>query len=166
MTASIFRNRFLLLLILCIIISSISRGQSKTAFKKDFYKVKVVPSDYLDSAGEYFTNDVSYTKIMRLDTLAIPYLIEKLSDTTLTTISYHCDNSKLRRGDIALFLINDIETIPVDRIMDVWYDALGVCGIFPDGFFNEFRSNRARFQEQYKKYYYSEERQAHIRQVH
>jgi len=166
MTTSIFKNRFLLLLILCIIISSISRGQSKTAFKKDFYRVKIVPTNYLDSAGEYFTKDASYTKIMRLDTLAIPYLIEKLSDTTLTTISYHCDNTKLRRGDIALFLINDIETIPVNDVMQAQYGSLGSCSIFPDGFFKTFRDNRTRFQEQYKKYYYSEERQAHIRQVH
>jgi hypothetical protein len=165
-TSSTLASKLVLFLCTGMLTATVARAQPKKVIKKEFNKVKIVPTNYIEPTGEGYTRDGSYVKIMQLDTLAIPYLIDKLSDTTLTTISYHCDNTKLRRGDIALFLINDIESIPVNVVTGNSYDATGTCDIFPVGFFNAFREKRAQFQESYRTYYYSDARQERIRQVH
>lgn len=165
MTAT-FTNRLVLIVLTSLFLTGIAHAQGKSVVKKEFKKVKFVPTSYIDAAGELFTKDDSYVKIMRQDTLAIPYLIDKLNDTTLTTISCHLDNYKLRRGDIALFLINDIESIPVDVVTNTPAEAASTTGIFPDGFFNNFREKRVEFQERYRRYYYSDARRERIHQVH
>ena len=165
MTAT-FTSKLVLIVLSSLLLTGVAKAQGKSVVNKEFKKVKFVPTSYIDAAGDVFTQDNSYVKITRLDTLAIPYLIDKLNDTTVTAISCHLDNSKLRRGDIALFLINDIESIPVELVTNTTATAANTNGIFPDGFFNNFREKRAAFQECYRKYYYSDARQERIHQVH
>ena len=101
------------------------------------------------------TKDSSYFNITQNRRSAMPYLISKLLDTTDTKIFSHLLKKDLKRCDLALLLINDVELIPFSKITRIQWCICCDCINFPVDFFTYFDKNRLQFYENYKSYFYS-----------
>ncbi len=155
--------KILITSILTLIICLNTSGQTKEVVETNIYKIKSIPSYYLkgfvfDSKvqRQSLIKDSSYLQITRLDTFALQYLIPFLSDTTLTEINNECLQKKFKIGDIAFFLINDIETIPFALVTGGQYCTWTECGGLPDGIFTYMNRERLLFKNQYTNYFYGE----------
>jgi hypothetical protein len=103
--------------------------------------------------------DSSYNNILKLGTEAIPFLMAKMADTTTTNIVNPCDEKQqIRYGDLAWFLITDIEKIPLFTVTKTQFCVWGVCDHFPLGFFVSLNLYRSKYSHNYQKYFYSKER--------
>jgi hypothetical protein len=136
--------------------------------EKAFYQVKFIPNGRLntDSYGKpiYKQMDSAYSSILKLGVRAIPLLMAKMNDTALTNIVNPCDNDKLMRyGDLAWFLVQDIERIPLFAVTKMQWCVWGACEHFPQGFFESLNFSRSKFSKQYANYFHSRERQRFIK---
>ena len=78
-------------------------------FQNTFDKVEGVPSSYVNTRKSNFIKnegkiDSNYQKLISLDSLVVPFLIGRLTDTTKTNIYSLCLNSNISKGDVAFFL--------------------------------------------------------------
>ena len=137
-------------------------GQTKTIIDKDFYHIKFIPSDrIIDSFSipKYKLIDSSYNNILKFGIKAIPFLMIKMTDTTLSNISNPCnDDKRMNYGDLAWFLIMDIEKIPLFTVTKTQWCVWGVCEHFPLGFFESLNLFRTKYSKNYLNYFYSKER--------
>lgn len=146
-------------------------AQTKTIVDREIFNVKSIPFHYSKFYSESIKDkplltDASYLKIKSLDTLAIPYLILKLSDTSITSIENTCLGTKYKVGDIAFFLINDIEPIPYGMVTGGQYCTMGQCGVLPDGFITYLNNQREKFYNAYRIYYYGDKRKEWLEIIH
>lgn len=148
-----------LLLLIFFSIKASCYAQTETELKTLFYAIKNIPY----SSNSF--KDSSYSKILKHGTAAIPTLINLLTDTTITSINNKCSNQNCRQGDIAFFLINNIEFVPYSKLTATQWCIVGNCGSIPDGFFEYFNKNRKEFQQQYLSYFYSKERIKFIQSI-
>jgi hypothetical protein len=91
--------------------------------------------------------NANYHRVLLLDTTAIPYLIEKIGDTTNTNIHVPCSPYALKRGDVAFALLNDIIWIPWSAVTGSQWDSFS-CDALPDGAWDYLRNQRLRFQKE------------------
>ncbi len=138
-------------------------GQVKSIVEQEFYQIKFIPTERLNPDSRTFAKykniDSSYNKILKLGTTAIPFLIPKMTDTTLTKILNPCDNDEpIHLGDLAWFIITDIEKIPLFQVTKNQWCVWGVCEHFPLGFFTSLNFYRNKYAKGYKNYFYSKER--------
>lgn len=149
---------------------SISFGQCQQYIDKEILGIKGIPYHYqkgkLSDKIKIEFKDVSYLNIKKLDTSAIRFLINKLTDTTLTSIDNTCMGTKLKIADLAFFLINDIEPVPYAMVTGGQYCTLGECGSLPDGFLYFINAQRLRFKNEYTKFYYGAARKEWLREFH
>ena len=149
----------------------LASGQTDRSISTMISLIKSVPFHYTSSSQKDIKklailnklNDASFQMIVSYDTVAIPYLINKLNDTTLTEIYNSCSKNNFKIGDIAFLLINDIEQIPYSTVTNTQWCLVGQCGKLPDYFFNYLELNRLEFQLKYRKYYYSIKRQEFLK---
>ncbi|MES2278000.1 MAG: hypothetical protein V4592_18370 [Bacteroidota bacterium] len=153
--------------VIIIVLSAFSLqglGQVKDIIDKNIALIKYVPygkSAYQDSrklkrANKlYRLHNPQYREILSLDTLAIPYLIEKISDTIETGIHVPCITRTLTRGDVSFVLLNDIIFIPWSAVTHSQWDSLS-CGPLPDGAWEYLDHQRNRFQKELRDYFLSE----------
>jgi hypothetical protein len=142
---------FQVLIAIELLLSSIATGQTSQYLQRTLTEIRTVPSSYVSFRKSYIiTNegaiDTNYQKILNQDSLAIPFLVGKLTDTAKTNIFSSCINSFLSRGDVAFFLLHNINHIIIDYSTDCEWDVLGNCGRFPQGFFEYFQKDRSKFQ--------------------
>ena len=104
------------------------------------------------------TPDISYLNIIKNRKSSIPYLIRQLTDTTDTEVFSQFSKRYLKRSDLALLLINDIEQIPFAKITQIQWCICCDCFNFPVDFFQYFDKNRLEFYENYRDYFYSNRR--------
>jgi len=127
-----------------------------------FAQIKTIPSHYT-KGQQVMPLDEAYQKIVKLGPSAIPFLVDRLTDTTTVDITNACKQTRLRRGDLAFFLINDIEQIPYHTVTKSQWCVFGTCSVLPMGFLEYLEVNRSKFQNQYKAYLNSEDRKAFIK---
>jgi hypothetical protein len=154
-------------LILMLAIAMAATAQPNEIIRKEIYKIRATPvwykkgyqSDPAVKDRNTLITDSAYLKIVRLDSAALRYLIPFLTDTTATVVSCECLSSKCTIADIAFFLINDIEGVPVGIVCHMQYDVFGNgCGNLPDYFLENMVAQRSRFQKDYTAYFYGAER--------
>ncbi|MEO6454992.1 MAG: hypothetical protein ABIN97_13000 [Ginsengibacter sp.] len=110
-------------------------------------------------------SDNALTYIVNQDTFAIPILIEKIADTSLTNLMKPGGEDFFRKGDLATLLISYIEFMPFALISgDQWCSCCD-AGYLPTGFLNYVDKSRIIFQTRYKAYYYSQERKESLKQA-
>jgi len=109
--------------------------------------------------------DSVYASIAKLDTNAIPTLMNHLSDTTSTVIANTCLGGYFTLGQLAFFLINDIEPIPYFTVTKSQWDVLGECGTLPYGFLNYVKFKGQEFKNEYRVYFNSQARQDWINSI-
>jgi len=134
--------------------------------------VKSIPAWYTTGYKYKKTNksrfdglDSAYIYITKLDTNAIPTLMHYLSDTTTTSIANTCLGGYFTYGQLAFFLINDIEPIPYFTVTKSQWDVLGECGTLPYGFLNYIKSRGQEFEKEYGVYFRSQDRQDWINRI-
>lgn len=95
-----------------------------------------------------------YSEIVSLDTVAIPYLIDKISDTTTTSVILNCTTVipyNLKTGDIAFELFNRIiKLIPMHAVTGLQWDYFS-CGLCD--YIYLLKDNRLKFQTQLRTYF-------------
>ncbi len=159
----------ILFLLLFLLIAVQTIAQRTIILDGEFYKIKSVPINRVNrdshNLSVYKQMDSSYNNILKLGTSAIPFLISKMRDTSLTNISNPCDNDQLMRyGDLAWFIITDIEDIPLFTVTKNQWCVWGICDHFPLGFFVSLNFYRDKFSKQYEAYFYSRERKKILKQ--
>ena len=134
--------------------------------------VKSIPTLYTTGYKYKKTNksrfeglDSAYVHVVKLDTNAIPTLMNYLSDTTTTSIANTCLGGYFTFGQLAFFLINDIEHLPYFTVTGSQWDVLGECGTVPDGFLNYVKTKGLEFQNEYRVYFHSQARQDWISSI-
>ena len=130
-------------------------GQTCFDVKDYFDNVHSVPDSYISprtKANLFYGSeiDISYRKILDIGELSIPFLIDQLTDTTKTLIYSNCTKAYLTRGDIALFLLNDIDQSIINYSMDREWDVGPNCGRFREGYFEHFQENRLEYQRKFR----------------
>jgi hypothetical protein len=120
------------------------------------YKIENTSSKWPDK--KYFkSKDTSYKAIVKLDTLAIPYLINELNDTLITTIINCCTKKPFKIGDIAYCLLNDIvKDLPMHLITGSQWDLLTFCGGVQDGVWEYLSISRLRYQQELREFFNGE----------
>ena len=86
-----------------------------------------------------------YWRIIAKGKAAVPFLIEKLADTTPTKIKYNCKKTKLNVGEVAHFALTQIAEFPAYVVTKIQFDVFidGGCWIFYEYLFNN--ANKAAY---------------------
>jgi hypothetical protein len=98
-----------------------------------------------------------YWRIVAQGKEAIPFLIDKLTDTTQTNIKYHCKKTKLNVGEVAQFALTDIAYFPAFLVTKMQFDVVIIdetgqgCWSFYDFLF--INSNKTRYQKNVREWY-------------
>jgi hypothetical protein len=101
-----------------------------------------------------------YWRIIAQGKEAIPFLIDKLTDTTQTNIKYHCKKTKLNVGEVAQFALTDIASFPAFLVTKMQFDVIILdetgqgCWSFYDFLF--INSNKPRYQKNVREWYEKE----------
>lgn len=100
----------------------------------------------------YFECNSTYWKIVVAKKDAIPLLIEKLDDVTLTNANNKCKTGNLRVGDIAYLALTQILNLPLFEITKQQFDVIETngCQAFV---FDYIENNRPQFKKAVKNYY-------------
>jgi hypothetical protein len=83
---------------------------------------------------------------------AIPFLINKLDDTTLTKISLTCKKTNVKLGDIYYEALTEIFNIPLFYVTQQQFDFIDQYGC-RQGVFTYLDNNRQKFKSQILSYY-------------
>ena len=94
-----------------------------------------------------------YWKIVAQSDKAIPFLIDKLNNTTITNISHKCKATKLNVGEVAYFALQQIAFFPPFVITHIQFDVFygNGCWSFFDYFFND--ANKEHYQYLVRQWY-------------
>lgn len=113
--------------------------------------LQYLKSDTLDCKADL------YWRIVATGDKAIPFLIEKLTDTTQTKIKFHCKKTRLNVGEVAQFALTQIAYFPAFLVTKMQFDLIIIdqtgegCWSFYDFFF--INSNKPRYQKDIKDWY-------------
>ena len=105
-----------------------------------------------------FTCNSVYWRIVATGKDAIPFLIDRLDDTTHTQISLICKKTNVKLGDICYETLTEIFNIPLFYVTQQQFDFIDQYGC-QQGVFTYLDNNRQKFKSQILAYYnkYSEE---------
>jgi hypothetical protein len=93
-----------------------------------------------------------YWRIVSKGEQAIPFLIDKLDDTTRTNISFRCKVTKLNIGEVSYFALTEIASFPAFVITNLQFDLSehGCWNFFGYLFDN---SNKSEYKRMVKEWY-------------
>jgi len=138
---------------LFLFFTAISSGQT-TNLQSMVDSLRYLSTDTLDcKAGLYW-------RIIAKGDKAIPFLIEKLTDTTPTNIRFHCKKTRLNTGEVALFALEEIASFPAFLVTKMQFDLVTIdeteqgCWNFYDFIF--INANKPRYQKSVREWYSQE----------
>ena len=104
-------------------------------------------------ADTFNCNADLYWRIIAKGKAAIPFLIEKLTDTAPTNIKHHCKKTKLNVGEIAHFALTQVAEFPAFLVTKIQFDVFtdGGCWIFYEYLFNN--ANKAAYRKSVQEWY-------------
>jgi hypothetical protein len=108
--------------------------------------LQYMKSDSLDCSADIYWRTIAQGE------KAIPYLIEKLTDTTSTSVKGYCKSTRLNVGDIAWFALNQIG-VPVYVVIQMQFCIVGAggCWSFYDYLFEN--ANKISIRKKVTKWY-------------
>jgi len=136
--------------IVLLVFSQLIVGQSNEI------KTKIDSLQYLKQ--EPFSCNSVYWRVVAIGKNAIPFLIDKLDDTTKTQISLTCKRTNVKFGDICFEALTEIINIPLFYVTNRQFDFIDQYGC-QHGVFKYLDNNRQQFKSQILDYYnkYKEE---------
>jgi len=129
---------------------TISFGQ-KTNLKSMVDSLQYLKADTLNCTADLFW------RIISKGDKAIPFLIDKLTDTTQTRIKFHCKKTNLNVGEVAQFALTEIASFPAFLVTKLQFDYIIIdengegCWSFYDFLF--INSNKPRYQKDVRNWY-------------
>jgi hypothetical protein len=99
-----------------------------------------------------FTCNSVYWRVVVTGKEAIPFLIEKLDDTTHTQILLTCKKSNVKFGDICYQALTEILNIPLFYVTQQQFDFIDQYGC-QQGVLTYLDNNRQKFKSQILDYY-------------
>lgn len=93
-----------------------------------------------------------YWKVVATGKDAIPFLIDKLDDTTNTQISLTCKRTNVKFGDICYEALTEIFNIPLFYVTQMQFDFIDQYGC-QQGVLTYLDNNRQKFKAQILAYY-------------
>jgi hypothetical protein len=93
-----------------------------------------------------------YWRVVATGKDAIPFLIDKLDDTTHTQISLTCKATNVKFGDICFEALTEIFNIPLFYVTHQQFDFIDQYGC-QQGVFTYLKNNRQKFKSQILAYY-------------
>jgi len=154
-----------LLLILLVLSSTASFSQVKEIVERDVRHIKYLPYGQFGSGqwqkeerinARYRKENPAYHEILALDTAAIPYLIDMISDSTEANIRVPCAAHNLKVGDVAFALLNDIIVVPWHTVTGENWNSYS-CDALPDGGWGYLYYERVKFKNQLKMFFGSQQ---------
>ena len=131
--------------IILITLGLTSFGQNND-IKSMVDSIQFIKTDILDCSADL------YWRIIARGDKAIPILIDKLTDTTMTNVSWHCKKDRLNVGEIAHFALDEIMFLPTAVITNIQFDVIvDGCWTFYDYFFAN--KNKITYQKILKDWY-------------
>lgn len=130
-----------------------SSGQD-SSIKSMVDSLQYLKTDTLDCTASL------YWRIIARGDKAIPFLIDKLTDTTETKVRFHCKKTALNVGEIAQFALLEIAEFPAFVVTKIQFDVITIdetgqgCWSFYDFLF--INSNKFRYQNDVRKWYAKE----------
>ncbi len=102
--------------------------------------LKYLKADTLDYKADL------YWRIVAQGDKAIPFLIDRLTDTLPTNIKLHCKQAKLNVAEVAQFALTEIGYFPAFAITNIQFDVIDNegCWSFNTFFFMNVNKNRYR----------------------
>lgn len=148
-----------------LLLSLSSAGQSYKTMNVTFNRIREVP--WFDIPAKSNKNNKQnnnskrgpYNKFIRFDTSAVLYLVDKLTDTNPSKVLNSCTQINLMNCELALYLLKTIDKFDERVVTNTLWDDYDTCGLASVSFRMYFSNNRATFQNQYRIYLTSEERQ-------
>lgn len=159
------RTLLLFLLILSCTAGFSQANRVKEIIDHDILRVKYLPYGQFGTAtykmderinAKYRKENNAYHEILELDSLAIPYLIDKISDSTEANLRVPCAAYNLKVGDVAFALLNDIIVIPWHSVTGEDWSSYS-CDALPDGGWGYLHHNRIQFQNQLRMFFASQQ---------
>ena len=148
--------------IITIIISfncfTLSFGQSQN-IKLMVDSLRYLEADTLDCRANL------YWRIISKGEKAIPFLIDKLSDTTQSNVSFACKSARLNVGEISYFALNQIGYFPAFTITHIQFDYTddNGCWIFYEYLFNN--ENKTKYQTLVKEWFARNQSKFHRQKI-
>jgi hypothetical protein len=108
-------------------------------------------------ADTFNCNADIYWRVVAQGRKAIPYLIEKLTDTTATNIKYRCKKTTLNVGEVAHFALEDIAYFPTALVTHIQFDLVDIKRCW--NFYSDFlfiNSKKTRYQKCVRDWYAAE----------
>lgn len=139
--------KILIAIALLFLRTTVSFGQNENKLKSIVDSLLYLKVDTLDCKADLFW------RIVAKGEMAIPFLINKLNDTTLTNISHHCKPTKLNVGEVSYFALQQIAFFPAFDITHIQFDVAdgNGCWSFYDYFFNN--ENKRHYQDSVQQWY-------------
>jgi hypothetical protein len=139
-------------------ILTVSSGQN-TDVKILVDSLQYLKADTLDC------NATLYWKIISEGEKAIPFLIDKLTDTTQTNVSHSCKVTKLNVGEVAYFALQQIAFFPAFAITHIQFDVIygNGCWSFFDYLFDN--ANRKDYQNLVRQWYETNKTKFHTQKI-
>ena len=106
-----------------------------------------------------------YWRIIAKGKVAIPFLIEKLADTTPTNIKYHCKKARLNVAEVAHFALTQIAEFPAYVVTKIQFDIFNNagCWIFYDYLFNN--ANKAAYKKSVQDWYAKQKENYRLKRI-
>ncbi|MBV8388295.1 MAG: hypothetical protein JO080_00690 [Mucilaginibacter sp.] len=154
-----------LLLILLILSSAAGFGQVREIVERDVRHLKYLPYGQFGAPewkkeerinARFRKENQAYHEVLALDTLAIPYLVDMVSDSTEANIRIPCAAYNLKVGDVAFALLNDIIVIPWRTVTGEQWNSYS-CDALPDGGWGYLHYDRVKFQGQLRLFFASQQ---------
>lgn len=137
-------TKFISVLILLLLLSKLTIGQTNSII------LKIDSLKYLDQ--QPFTCNSVFWRVAATGKDAIPFLIDKLEDTTQTQVSLTCKKTNVKFGDICYEVLTEILNIPLFYITEHQFDMIDQYGC-QQGVYNYIDNNRQKFKSQILDYY-------------
>ena len=105
-----------------------------------------------------------YWRIIAKGKETVPFLIEKLTDTTPTNIKFHCKSTKLNVGEVADFVLKEIAEFPAFLVTKIQFDIIvqGCWSFYDFLFINE---NKVYYQKCMRDWYNKKNRKYKARRI-
>jgi hypothetical protein len=154
-----------LLLILLVLSSATGFCQVKEIVERDVRRLKYLPYGQFGAQewgkeetinARFKKENPAYHEVLALDTLAIPYLVNMISDSTEANIRVPCAARSLKVGDVAFAVLNDIIVIPWHTVTGEQWDSYS-CDALPDGGWGYLHYERVKFQSQLRLFFASQQ---------
>src|SRR6478735_6756864 len=121
-----------------------------TLAQKSDIQLKIDSLQYL--THQPFACNTVYWRVVAAGKNSIPFLIDKLDDTTQTQVSLTCKKTNVRMGDICFEALTDICNMPLFYITGQQFDFIDQYGC-KHGLFTYIDNNRQKFTSQIVNYY-------------